>query len=95
MQHQTHTVHGAEKYRDEDEKDDVTRNVHTEEQLKVRFEAGDDEKCVNDALDRVDKSRLVEKDEFAATQKESRVVRMVRRQQQATAWQQSSSKQEH
>ena len=108
VQHQTHTVHGAEKYRDEDEKDDVeieaknglenycftARNVHIEERLNVKFEAGDDEKCVDDALDRVNKSRLAENDEFAATQKEPRVVRMVRRQQRTVARQQSSSKQE-
>ena len=48
----------------------TARNFHTEEKLKGKFEAGHNEKSGHDASDQVDKSRLVEKDEFEAKQKE-------------------------
>merc|ERR1711862_455385 len=49
------------------------RNTLQEEKLKDKFEDGDKdkiEKAVQDALDRLDKNQLAEKDEFEAKQKE-------------------------
>merc|ERR1711862_691685 len=48
-------------------------NTLQEEKLKDKFEGGDKEnieKAVQDALDRLDKNQLAEKDEFEAKQKE-------------------------
>ena len=77
----------AEKYRDEDEADDVkieaknrlqncciaARNTHTEEKLEGKCETGDEEKCAKDALDQVNKNPLAEKVEFEAGHTEKSV----------------------
>merc|ERR1712161_83657 len=80
-------VQEAEKYRAEDEANRgkveaknglenycfTMRNTLSEEKLKDKFEAGDQEKiesAVQETLDWLDKNQLAEKDEFEAKQKE-------------------------
>ena len=72
----------AQKYRGEDKVDKAkidakncwenhcvnVRNTHAEEKLEVKFEAGDKEQAVQDALERLVKNQLAEKEEFQAEQ---------------------------
>ena len=81
VQSQVPTIHGAEKHRDVDEatmvknsgKDEVENHrlmtlKATEGQLKIKFEAGDRERAVEDASDWSDTDQLARKDEFEAEQ---------------------------